>query len=167
MILPDWMIRERCAPKPAGWGGDWSEPMLSPFCERTVEHGMSFGLSCAGYDVRCKQQIVLPPRGFALGSTVERFVMPNDVVAIVHDKSTWARRGLSVYNTVIESGWIGWLTIELANHGPETLFISAGDPIAQVLFHKLAAPVQAVYCGKYNNQPDEPVPARDEDAVPA
>lgn len=158
MILPDHMLRVILTD---------GQHIVEPFVERTVQHGMSFGLSGAGYDIRCKQQIVLPPRGFSLGSTVERFTMPNNVVGIVHDKSTWARRGLSVYNTVIEAGWNGWLTVELANHGTETLLIAAGDPIAQVIFHKLAAPVDAVYEGKYQAQPDEPVPARDEDAVSA
>jgi dCTP deaminase len=28
-------------------------------------------------------------------------------MGIVHDKSTWARRGLVVQNTVIEPGWHG------------------------------------------------------------
>lgn len=153
MILPDHMLR---AIRTDG------QHIVEPFVERTVRHGMSFGLSGAGYNVRCKQQVVLPPHGLALVSTVERFIMPNDVIGIVHDKSTWARRGLSVYNTVIEAGWTGWLTVELANQGSETLFIAAGDPIAQVLFHQLAAPVEAVYRGKYQDQPDEPVSAREE-----
>jgi dCTP deaminase len=40
-------------------------------------------------------------------------------MGIVHDKSTWARRGLVVQNTVIEPGWHGYqTTIELTNHGP-------------------------------------------------
>ena len=34
-------------------------------------------------------------------------------MGIVHDKSTWARRGLVVQNTVIEPGWHGYLTIEV------------------------------------------------------
>lgn len=151
MILPDHMLRAVLTD---------GHRIVEPFHERTVQNGMSFGLSIAGYDIRCKQDIVLTPGGFSLGSTVERFTMPNDVVGIVHDKSTWARRGLSVYNTVIECGWVGWLTIELANHGPNTLTIAAGDPIAQVLFHRLAAPPEALYVGKYQGQPDEPVPAR-------
>lgn len=126
--------------------------------EKHKEHGVSFGLSEAGYDIRIKQEVVLHPfRRFRLASSVERFTMPNDLVAIVHDKSTWARRGLSVFNTVIEPGWEGFLTLELVYHRWGVLLIPAGAGIAQVLFHSIREPAR--YSGKYQNQADEPVPA--------
>ena len=66
------------------------------------------------YDVRitCCDALIEPGQ-FLLAATVERFQMPNDLMGIVHDKSTWARRGLVVQNTVIEPGWHGYLTIEV------------------------------------------------------
>jgi len=94
---------------------------------------------------------------FALASSMEEFDMPVDCMAVVHDKSTWARRGLSVFNTVIEPGWRGFLTLELVYHREEDLIIPAGSGIAQVIFHEIA--IQARYDGKYQNQPDQPVPA--------
>lgn len=122
------------------------------------EHGVSFGLSEAGYDVRIKQGVTLHPfRRFTLASTFEYFEMPNNLMAIVHDKSTWARRGLSVFNTVIEPGWRGWLTLELVYHRWRPLTIPAGAGIAQVIFHELIEP--ASYGGKYQDQPDAPVAA--------
>lgn len=66
--------------------------------------------------------------------------MPENLVGIVHDKSTLARKGLSVFNTVIEPGWKGFLTLELVYHGSEDFHIPAGSGIAQVLFHELAIP---------------------------
>lgn len=80
-------------------------------------------------------------------------------MGIVHDKSTWARRGLSVFNTVIEPGWMGHLTLELVYHGNEPLHIPAGSSIAQVVFHEVAVP--AWYAGKYQNQEDRPVGAKE------
>lgn len=123
-------------------------------------HGVSHGLSEAGVDLRIKQSVTLHPfRRFALASTVEKFDMPQNFVAIVHDKSTWARRGLSVFNTVIEPGWRGWLTLELIYHGWKPLHIPAGAGIAQAIFHELAE--AATYGnGKYQDQPDRPVEAR-------
>jgi dCTP deaminase len=125
-----------------------------------VRHSLSWGLSLAGIDIRIKQSVILHPfRRFALASTIERFEMPNNLVAIVHDKSTWARRGLSVFNTVIEPGWSGWLTLELVYHGLMPLRIPAGAGIAQVIFHQIAVP--ASYAGgKYDNQPNHPVRAK-------
>lgn len=162
-VLPDWMVR-------------LSKP-VDPLHDRSVHNGMSFGVSHAGYDVRCKQDVTLSPaygwrawwallRGraktFALLSTIEKFDMPFDVIGIVHDKSTWARRGIALQNTVIEPGWRGWLTLEVSNHGPHWVTIKAGDPIAQIIFHRMEAPPDGGYTGKYQDQPDEPVPALDD-----
>lgn len=122
------------------------------------EHGVSWGLTEAGIDIRIKQDVTLTPDNrFTLASTVERFQMPHILVGVVHDKSTWARRGLSVFNTVIEPGWNGWLTLELVYHGSDTLHIPAGAGIAQVLFSYLENPAR--YEGKYSDQPDHPVEA--------
>ena len=121
-------------------------------------HGVSHGMSEAGYDIRIKQSITLHPlRRFSLASAIERFDMPDDLIGIVHDKSTWARRGLSVFNTVIEPGWEGYLTLELVYHGWRPLHIPAGAGIAQVIFHQAACPAR--YSGKYQGQPDRPVAA--------
>jgi dCTP deaminase len=95
-----------------------------------------------------------------LASTVEKFCMPDDLVGIVHDKSTWARQGLAVQNTVIEPGWRGFLTLELTWICPEAweggygnpLRIQAGTAIAQVIFHQLTAPTEQGYEGKYQDQ---------------
>ena len=95
---------------------------------------------------------------FTLASAVEEFQMPDDLVGVVHDKSTWARQSLSVFNTVIEPGWKGFLTLELVFHGEEEVTLLHGSGIAQVLFHRLERPAE--YAGKYQNQEDEPVRSR-------
>lgn len=132
---------------------------VSPMLEtKERAHGVSYGLSEAGYDIRIKQDVTLHPfKRFSLASTIEHFHMPYDLVGIVHDKSTWARRGLSVFNTVIEPGWKGYLTLELVYNGWKPLHIPAGAGIAQVIFHQTE--LHAHYQGKYHNQPDRPVPA--------
>jgi dCTP deaminase len=146
-------------------------------------HGVSYGMSEAGYDIRIKQEIQFDPnynnRGpailkgeidplngnvisiskgrFIIASAIEEFQMPENLVGIVHDKSTWARQGLSVFNTVIEPGWKGFLTLELVFHGNQMLVIPAGAGIVQVVFH--ATTNLASYDGKYQNQADMPVAA--------
>lgn len=124
---------------------------VAPFVERSVQSGMSYGLSGAGYDIRIKDDTVLHPRDFGLRETVEIFYMPDDVLGFVKDKSTWARQGLSVFNTIIEPGWKGVLTIELKNMGNTVLFMRAGDPIAQVIFCRLDDTTEQPYSGKYQN----------------
>jgi len=131
-----------------------------PCDERTVAHGMSYGLGPAGYDVRIAEAVSIAPGGFTLASIMELMWMPIDVIAFVHDKSTWARRGLALQNTVVEPGWTGILTIELTNHGAETIEIAAGTPIAQIVFHKLDRPTERPYSGKYQHQEAGPQAAR-------
>lgn len=137
-----------------------SRGIISPFVERTVHNGMSYGLSHAGYDVRIAETLSLEPGEFKLASTIETFAMPTDLIAMVHDKSTWARRGLSLFNTVIEPGWCGVLTLELVNNSHGPLTIQAGDPIAQIVFMQLDAPTERPYTGKYQNQETGAQPAR-------
>ena len=143
-------------------------PIKDMLTEKVRGPVTSHGLSEAGYDIRIKQDIVFTPYGvsvdgvltkgnFTLASAIEEFDMPTHLVGVVHDKSTWARKGLSVFNTVLEPGWTGWLTLELVYHGAGELHIPAGSGIAQVLFHQTMA--HAAYDGKYQNQADKPVEA--------
>lgn len=156
---------------------------IKDMAQTKISHnGVTYGLGEAGYDIRVKQDIFFtrerygarpvvnttdPVTGdcrnyygrFALASAIEEFQMPPNLTGIVHDKSSWARRGLSVFNTVIEPGWAGFLTLELVYHGEGELVIPAGSGIAQVVFHKTAQ--NAHYSGRYMNQENKPVPAID------
>jgi dCTP deaminase len=133
--------------------------MITPFYERRVRGGISFGLSAAGYDIRIDQFCVIEPGGFVLASSAERFDIPDDILAEVKDKSTWARLGIAVQNTVIEPGWCGHLTLEISNHSGVEVRIDDGSPIAQIIFHQLAEATEAPYRGKYQNQEAGPVEA--------
>jgi dCTP deaminase len=135
---------------------------IKPFLERTTYNGMSFGLSHAGYDVRIAETMWLMPGMFSLASTVEEFFMPDDLVGFVHDKSSWARRGLSLFNTVIEPGWRGFLTLELVNHSTDPIRLLSGSPIAQIIFMRMEESAEKPYAGKYQNQKRGPQEAIDE-----
>ncbi len=125
---------------------------IKPFCERTKEFGMSYGLSAAGYDIRIAEDIYLNKGDFVLASSLEEFNMPNNLLAYVKDKSTWARQGIAVQNTVIEPGWKGYLTLEITNHSKLPITFKQGMPIAQIVFHELKEPTEQPYDGKYQNQ---------------
>lgn len=148
-------------------------PIANMVDAKVREHGVSYGLGEAGYDIRLKQEIAFKPSNmgpiiykngeiihgrFVIASAVEEFNMPDTLVGIVHDKSTWAREGISVFNTVIEPGWRGFLTLEIVFHGSKDIVLPAGCGIAQVLFHRVTDEV--TYNGKYQDQPDAPVAPR-------
>jgi dCTP deaminase len=157
MVLSAQSIRSRCLER--------TPPLLTPFVERSVSPGgRSLGLSSASYDVRIDQDVIIPARGFVLASTVERFAMHADLVGTVKDKSSWARLGLAVQNTLLDPGWCGYLTVELSNHSNAEIRIARNEPIAQIMFELLDQPTEQPYPaeGKYQNQERGPQGARNE-----
>jgi len=122
--------------------------------------GNSAGLGPCGYDLTVDQNVTLYPGSFMLVSAAEKFDLRRDVVGIVHDKSSLARRGLAVQNTVAEPGWHGYLTLELSNHGDDVIRLSRGDAVAQVIFHLLDRPTEQPYVGRYQGQGPGPQGAR-------
>lgn len=136
---------------------EW-RPLLEPLVDRTlhVESGTTYGVGPAGYDLRIRDALTLLPGDFHLAVTMERFLVPTDLIVTIHDKSTLARMGLAVQTTVAEPGWQGWLTLELTNHGRDVIALMAGQPIAQALFHTLDEPTDRPYRGKYQNQGADP-----------
>ena len=129
--------------------------ILTPCYPKYKRGGVSGGLSYCGYDLSLRDPVLIPAGKFALASAFERFTMPDNVVGFIHDKSTWARTGIMVQNTVVEPGWEGWLTIELTNHGDTFVNIDANMPIAQVVFAYLDQSVEG-YTGKYQGQGPRP-----------
>jgi dCTP deaminase len=147
-----------------------AEPIVDMLTGKHIAHGVSHGLSQGGYDIRIAEDVFFGEQGvcvdgewkqgrFTLASAMEQFDMPFDLIGVVCDKSSWARQGLAVFSTVIESGWRGWLTLELIYHGINPLHIKAGSGIAQVVFHQLAEPA-SYGNGKYQDQPRGAVEAK-------
>jgi len=137
--------------------------VIQPFYERTVVAGMTFGLSCAGYDIRIKDEARLMPGDFVLATTVEYIKLPSNLMCQLADKSSWARRGIAVQNTIFEPGWFGYPTLEISNHGREYVRIPAAAPIGQLIFHMLDEPTNQPYRGKYQDQPQRPIAALEEE----
>jgi dCTP deaminase len=155
-------------------------PIIGMLTGKTQAHGVSHGLSEAGYDIRIAENVLhVPMLGllpftlrwggaglpsirmgrFMLASAMEEFDMHPSLVGVVHDKSSWARRCMTVCNTVAEPGWKGFLTLELIFHSwLIPVFVRQGSGIAQVLFHEVAQP--AKYAGKYQGQEAGPQAAR-------
>jgi dCTP deaminase len=104
------------------------------------------------YDV--DDHILIPPNSYVLGRSVEYFRMPDDLLAIVLGKSTYARSGIIVNVTPLEPGWEGHVTIEIGNATPLPAKVYADEGIAQVVFLKGEKPdtSYADKQGKYQHQ---------------
>ena len=130
---------------------------LYPFvAKKQIRNGMSYGLSSAGYDVRHSGTVTISPGEFTLGGTLEYFYMPDNICGFVKDKSSWARRGLSTFNTFIDPGFKGFLTLEFKNLGEEYITIEDEDPICQIIFAYLDEMTEQPYVSKYQYQQQGP-----------
>lgn len=81
-----------------------------------------------------------------LASTVERFDIPNNVVARVEGKSSLARVFLTIHSAgFIDPGFKGDITLEIKNDGMIPIRLHPGMLIAQVSFQTLDAPAERPY----------------------
>lgn len=149
-VLSAQSIRKLCVAR--------DPPLLAPFVEAGTIRGRSYGLSACTYDLRISDGLIVPVGQARLASTIEVFSIPTDVCGSVLDKSTWARVFVSAFNTHLDPGWRGHLTVELANLGTEAAIYEPGDPVCQVKFEWLDQPTDRPYVGKYQDQ--EPGPQR-------
>jgi dCTP deaminase len=156
-VLSAQSVRKACIHPNGAWRED---ALLTPFTERGVIRGRSYGLSACTYDCRIAHPLLIPVGQCRLAVTLERFVFPTDICGSVLDKSSWARVFVSAFNTHLDPGWSGFLTVELANLGDEPAEYEEGDPLCQVKFEWLDEPTEAPYRGKYSGQGPEPTPVR-------
>ena len=173
-VLPDEEIRRLAI----------EEDMITPFADygECTKEQISFGLSHFGYDTRLgteftiytrgiidpkklytststatfaeNNRYILPSHSFTLCHSLEYYKIPNDVLAIVLGKSTYARCGLVVNATPLEPGWEGQITLELSNTAELAIPVYPHEGIAQVLFFRGTRPERtyAEKKGKYQGQ---------------
>ena len=102
---------------------------------------------------------LIPPYGYCLGVARERLKLPRDVTVVAVGKSTYARSGILVNITPAESGWEGYLTLEISNCTGLFNRIYADEGVTQLLFYR-GNPCEVSYQdrkGKYQNQAPEVV----------
>ncbi|MBS3956718.1 MAG: dCTP deaminase [Clostridiales bacterium] len=108
-----------------------------------------------------EEPFVLHPGEFVLGTTVERVVLPDDIVARLEGKSSLGRLGLLIHSTAgyVDPGWDGRLTLELSNVSNLPIVLMPGMPIGQMSFMQMTTPVERPYGtlglgSKYQGQSD-------------
>ena len=112
------------------------------------------------------EAFILHPGEFVLGVVAERVALPDDLVATLDGKSSLGRLGLVVHQTagVIDAGFDGHITLELANVANLPITVYPGMRIAQLSFMTLTTPADQPYGSgslgsKYQGQA-EPTPSR-------
>jgi dCTP deaminase len=98
-------------------------------------------------EVDASKAFILHPGEFALGSTLERVVLPEDIVARLEGKSSLGRLGLMIHSTAgfVDPGWSGRLTLELSNVANLPIALYCGMRIGQISFLRMTTPVDRPY----------------------
>lgn len=112
-------------------------------------------------DITVDEYLDLGPGEFALATTAEVLVLPNDLAARVEGKSSLGRLGLMVHITAgfIDPGFHGEVTLELVNLLPCPIRIYPGMPVAQLAVFEMIGDAAQPYQGKYQGQ-EGPVQSR-------
>jgi dCTP deaminase len=147
---------------------------IIPMCEETIiENGLDlrFGKEFARakcdetlFDVRVASNVnkyyqiysdvsefVIPPHSRCLSHTLEKVILPKDLMGFCELRSSYARLGLAIPPTIIDAGFKGQLTIEIIGSSfPVKVYPL--DRFLHVVFSSLTSPVIKPYTGKYQHQ---------------
>ena len=90
---------------------------------------------------------VLHPGQFALGTTLERIAVPDDILGKLEGKSSLGRLGLMIHSTAgyVDPGWEGEITLELSNVATLPIVLHPGMRIGQMSFERMTSPVERPY----------------------
>ena len=91
--------------------------------------------------VEVGDRMILHPNQLVLGATLEYLSLPGDLMAYVIGRSSWGRLGLMVATAImVQPGYRGSLTLELANLADTPVYLYPGVRVAQLVFHALESP---------------------------
>ena len=99
----------------------------------------------------------LRPQEFVLGHTLERVTVGSKLGFFIEGRSTLARVGLTIVKTamLVEPGHTDRaITLEIANHGPNSILLYPKMKISRVALYELKSPTTKPYdnTGKYRGQ---------------
>ncbi|MDQ0859928.1 dCTP deaminase [Bacillus sp. V2I10] len=104
------------------------------------------------YKEICKEQIIIPPKAFVLGTTIEYIRLPATMTAFVEGRSSIGRLGLFIQNAGwVDPGFEGHITLELYNANCVPIELKAGRRLCQLILASLDQE-STPYNGKYNGQ---------------
>jgi dCTP deaminase len=83
----------------------------------------------------------LHPGEFAIARTLEYITLPDEISGQVAGRSSWGRLGLVIQTApLIQPGFCGTITLELANVGTVPIVLYVGLRISQVMFFDVVTP---------------------------
>jgi len=125
--------------------------------QRMIGHSLiiaPFEPSClngAGYDLRLAEELMMEPHEQRLVATLERVELGEDLVGMLHIRSSLARAGIIASLALVDPGFRGQLTICLYNAGSRQFAMDRKDRFLQIALHQLSTKTHRPYHGKYQD----------------
>lgn len=97
--------------------------------------------------VKNGEPIIIHPREFVLGTTVEWLKIPSDLVGRLEGKSSLGRIGLIIHSTAgyFDPGFEGQATLEISNLANLPIALYKDMRICQISFLQMTSPAQYPY----------------------
>ena len=105
----------------------------------------------AGIDLRIDRNLTLKPHQQTLAASIEHVQLPNNLVGILHLRSSLAREGLIASLALVDPGFHGQLTVSLYNAGARQVNLKRGERFIQLSLLRFSKPASQGYIGKYQN----------------
>ena len=86
---------------------------------------------------------------FWLGCSKEHLKLPDDLMAFVELRSTWARRGFFLPPTIVDAGFEGDLTFEILSYGEE-MTAPVNQRFAHLIFARTTGPCTPFFAARYD-----------------
>ena len=103
----------------------------------------------AGYDLSAGKDILIHGGEHKLVATHERIELPNDLLAVLHLRSSFAREGLFASFAIVDPGFKGQLTVSLLNVSHNPIKIKQKERLLQLTFMRLSSIAERSYEGSY------------------
>ena len=103
------------------------------------------------YTKEVGSEFIINPQETVLFHTLERLILPADIMGVVGLKSSYSRLGLHVSLGFVDPGFEGQLTLEVTGSS-FPIKVYPGDKLFHIVFAKLNSSCTCTYKGKYQNQ---------------
>jgi len=108
-------------------------------------------LNPAGIDLQVDRGVLLNPRRQKLVATMERVELSENLMGILHIRSSLAREGILASLALVDPGFKGQLTVSLYNAGDRWVRLRKGERFIQLSLFRLGTPALHTYSGNYQN----------------
>lgn len=96
------------------------------------------------------EPFIVQPGEFALGVTLEKVALPDDVVARVEGRSSLGRLGIIIHSTAgfVDAGFSGTITLEITNINRMPVALHPGMRVCQLAFEPMTSAALVPYSKK-------------------